>query len=46
MSNLGKRYKCEKCGTEILCVKEGEGAPSCCGENMAIQEPRKIESSD
>jgi hypothetical protein len=24
MSQLGKRYRCEECGTEILCTKAGE----------------------
>ncbi|MCJ7743829.1 MAG: hypothetical protein MUO99_04630, partial [Dehalococcoidales bacterium] len=24
-SQLGKRYRCKVCGTEVLCVKAGEG---------------------
>jgi len=45
-SQLGKRYRCLKCGTEVLCVKSGQGAITCCGEDMEIQEPRAIPSSD
>ncbi len=45
-SQLGKRYKCLVCGTEILCVKAGEGVMICCGQEMEVQEPRTIPSSD
>jgi desulfoferrodoxin-like iron-binding protein len=45
-SQLGKRYRCSKCGTEILCTKAGEGTPTCCGQEMQVQEPRPIPSSD
>jgi len=46
MSQLGKRYRCEVCGTEILCTKAGEGGPACCDKEMAIQEPKALPSSD
>lgn len=46
MSQLGKRYRCEECGTEILCTKVGEGNPVCCSKEMAAQEPRPLPSSD
>lgn len=47
MSNeLGKRYECPVCGTNTLCTKAGTGAAVCCGKEMAIQEPRKLPSSD
>ncbi|NLE08503.1 MAG: hypothetical protein GX631_04530 [Dehalococcoidales bacterium] len=45
-SQLGKRYRCEVCGTEILCVKAGEGVMTCCDKEMKVQEPRTIASSD
>jgi desulfoferrodoxin-like iron-binding protein len=45
-SQLGKRYQCEVCGTEILCVKAGEGALTCCDKEMKLQEPKTIPSSD
>lgn len=47
MANLlGKRYRCQECGTEILCTKEGSGASSCCGQEMAEQQARPLPSSD
>ncbi len=45
-SQLGKRYRCQVCGTEILCVKSGQGTTTCCGQETQIQEPRPIPSSD
>ncbi len=45
-SQLGKRYRCKVCGTEILCVKAGTGVITCCSQEMEIQEPRPIPSSD
>ena len=46
MAQLGKRYRCEVCGTEVLCTKAGEGKPVCCDKEMEIQEPRPLPSSD
>jgi desulfoferrodoxin-like iron-binding protein len=46
MSQLGKRYKCEECGTEVLCTKPGEGAFVCCEKEMKLQEPKPLPSSD
>ena len=46
MTRLGKRYRCEACGTEALCTKAGEGQLECCGKEMALQEPKPIPSSD
>jgi len=45
-NQLGKRYRCSKCGTEILCTKAGDGVATCCGQEMEVQEPRAIPSSD
>jgi hypothetical protein len=45
-TQLGKRYRCQTCGTEILCLKSGESAVTCCGQEMEVQEPRAIPSSD
>ncbi len=45
-NELGKRYRCENCGTEVLCTKAGEGAATCCDKEMTGQEPRPIPSSD
>lgn len=46
MASLGKRYRCAKCGTEILCTKAGVGVATCCGEQMKEQQPRPLPSSD
>ena len=45
-NQLGKRYRCSKCGTEILCTKAGDGVASCDGQEMEAQEPRPLPSSD
>ena len=47
MANLlGKRFKCETCGTETLCTKAGEGTVECCGAEMPLKEAKKLPSSD
>ncbi len=46
MNQLGKRYRCEVCGTEVLCTKVGEGTVTCCKKEMTPQEPRPLPSSD
>ena len=33
-NEVGKRYKCEKCGSEFMVTKPGQGAISCCGQPM------------
>ncbi|MBE0415049.1 MAG: hypothetical protein IBX36_00705 [Dehalococcoidia bacterium] len=45
-NQLGKRFKCEVCGTEVLCVKAGEGSVVCCDKEMVLQKPRPLPSSD
>jgi len=46
MSQLGKRYQCPKCGTQILCTKASKSNPECCEKEMALQKPKKSPSSD
>ena len=46
MNQLGKRYRCETCGTEVLCTKAGDGAIICCEKEMTVVEPRPLPSSD
>ena len=46
MAQLGKRYRCDVCGTEALCTKAGEGNPVCCDQEMQTQEPKPLPSSD
>ncbi len=31
---------------EVLCTKAGEGTLVCCGEEMKVQEPKPLPSSD
>ncbi|HUY28471.1 MAG TPA: hypothetical protein VMV27_13740 [Candidatus Binataceae bacterium] len=45
-NTLGKRYQCEKCGTEVLCNKAGQGEIACCDLNMKIKEAKPLPSSD
>lgn len=46
MSQLGKRYECQACGTQILCTKASDCNPECCNAEMEIQKPKKTPSSD
>ena len=46
MAQLGKRYKCKDCETEVLCTKAGEGQPICCEKEMPVLEPKPLTSSD
>jgi len=45
-NQLGKRYQCATCNTMVLCTKAGDGGVLCCEAEMAIQDPRKLPSSD
>lgn len=47
MSNqLGKRYLCEKCGSEVLCTKGGDGKINCCDQEMDIKQPVALPTAD
>lgn len=44
---LGKRYECEVCGTQVLATKAaGEGELTCDGKAMALQGQRRVPSAD
>lgn len=45
-NQLGKRYHCETCNTEVLCTKQGSGTVGCHGQDMAEQQPKPLPSSD
>lgn len=45
-NQLGKRYTCTICGTEVLCTKPGNGTVQCCGQDMPIKEPKPLASAD
>ena len=36
-NEVGKRYQCEKCGSEFIVTKAGEGSLNCCGQPMTIK---------
>lgn len=47
MLQIGKRYQCESCGTEALVTKQsGDGELNCCGDSMALLQPKKTKSAD
>ena len=37
-NQVGKRYVCEKCGSEFIVTREGEGELRCCGEPMKVKQ--------
>jgi len=43
---VGKRYRCETCGTELMCVKKGDGRFHCHGSPMAVVSAKPLPSSD
>jgi hypothetical protein len=45
-NQLGKRYLCEACGTEVLCNKPGPGSVTCCDQEMKLKEAKPLPSSD
>jgi desulfoferrodoxin-like iron-binding protein len=45
-TQLGKRYLCESCGTEVLCNKPGAGGLVCCDREMKLKEAQALPSSD
>jgi hypothetical protein len=46
VNQLGKRYVCPHCATQLLVVKPGEGALECHGEPMAVDAPKPLPASD
>lgn len=33
-NQVGKRYQCTKCNTEMIVTKGGDGSLACCGQPM------------
>ncbi|MBI4318512.1 MAG: hypothetical protein HY675_08485 [Chloroflexi bacterium] len=33
-NDVGKRYICTKCGSEVIVTKGGTGSLKCCGQEM------------
>ncbi|MDP2952372.1 MAG: hypothetical protein Q8O76_03550 [Chloroflexota bacterium] len=36
-NQVGKRYLCSKCGSEVIVTKGGTGALKCCGQPMTLK---------
>jgi transcription elongation factor Elf1 len=45
-NQLGKRFQCEVCGTEVLCIKPSSGEVHCCGASMKQLQPKVLPSAD
>ncbi len=45
-NQLGKRFQCETCKTEVLCIKAGDGSVECCGVSMELMQPKVLPSAD
>ena len=45
-NQLGKRFFCDVCETEVLCTKAGPGAVQCCEKDMELREPKPLPSAD
>jgi hypothetical protein len=43
---LGKRYECENCGTQVLATKASDSTLQCCGKEMELQGQRRVPSAD
>jgi len=33
-NEMGKRYRCVKCGSELIVTRAGNGSVNCCGQPM------------
>lgn len=42
---LNEIYKCSVCGSMVEVVRVGDGALSCCGQEMVLQIPNTVEAS-
>jgi hypothetical protein len=45
-NQLGKRYECPTCGTELLCTRRGAGRFECHGAPMQVKSVQPLPSSD
>jgi desulfoferrodoxin-like iron-binding protein len=43
---VGKRYHCDSCGTELLVTKPSSGELSCCSAPMEQVKPKQTASAD
>ena len=45
-NELGKRYVCSHCATQLLVSKPGSGTLECHGAPMTIEAPKPLPASD
>jgi len=45
-NQIGKRYECETCGSQLMCVKRGEGRFHCHRVAMSLLSAKPLPSSD
>lgn len=45
-NQIGKRYVCGQCETQVLVTKPGTGSLECHGEPMTIEKPKPLPASD
>jgi hypothetical protein len=45
-SVIGKRYRCETCGSEVICVKPGPSRVGCHGAPMELLAPKPLPATD
>jgi hypothetical protein len=45
-NQLGKRFQCETCNSEVLCIKAGDGEIQCCDKAMELLQPKVLPSAD
>jgi desulfoferrodoxin-like iron-binding protein len=41
-NQIGKRYRCPKCGAEVIVTRGSDGTIHCCGKPMEIKQKAKI----
>lgn len=46
MNQVGKRFRCETCGSEVLVTKGGDGELRCCENAMEQVKPKQTASAD
>jgi Desulfoferrodoxin, N-terminal domain len=46
VNQMGKRYRCDVCGTEVMCVKGGSGRFHCHAAAMDLLTAKPLPSSD
>ncbi|MBM4433313.1 MAG: desulfoferrodoxin [Chloroflexi bacterium] len=37
-NQIGKRYRCSKCGAEVIVTKGGTGTIKCCNQPMELKQ--------